>query len=152
MLNFSARILFISLVFAFGALPLGPALAAAISVYKTPACGCCAAWTAYIANEGLDVSIYDVSSSQLTALKQQNAITPELASCHTAFIDGYVVEGHVPLEDINRLRSKKLNARGLVVPAMPAGAPGMEVPGFSEPYETLLLKKDGTVTIFARHN
>jgi hypothetical protein len=88
----------------------------------------------------------------LNRIKQQVGIAPKLASCHTALIDGYTIEGHVPAADIKRLLKERPDAVGLSVPDMPLGSPGMEQPdGKTEPYDVLLVKKDGSTEIYARH-
>jgi len=87
----------------------------------------------------------------LAEIKRQAGISSKLASCHTARIDGYVIEGHVPAPDIKRLVSGHPDAIGLSVPGMPVGAPGMEQGAESEPYDVLLIKKDGTTEVFAHH-
>ena len=89
--------------------------------------------------------------SALAALKRQAGIGDKLASCHTAKIDGYVVEGHVPGSDIKRLVAERPDAIGLTVPGMPVGSPGMEQGAEFEPYDVLLIKKDGATEVFARH-
>ena len=89
--------------------------------------------------------------SALAALKRQAGISDKLASCHTAKIDGYVIEGHVPAPDIKRLVAERPDAIGLTVPGMPIGSPGMEQGAEIEPYDVLLVKKDGTTEVFARH-
>ena len=87
----------------------------------------------------------------LATIKRQAGIGAKLASCHTAKIAGYVIEGHVPASDIKRLVAEHPDAVGLTVPGMPAGSPGMEQGGEFEPYDVLLLKRDGTTTVFAHH-
>lgn len=133
-------------------LVLRPALAEgeAIHVMKTATCGCCAAWVDHLKEAGLTVTTTDMAQGELTQKKIEAGLTPELASCHTAEIEGYVVEGHVPAADIARLIEERPEAIGLAVPGMPAGSPGMDY-GRSEPYEVLLVKKDGTTEIFATH-
>ncbi len=92
-----------------------------------------------------------MSHSRLDAIKAEARIPEKLASCHTAKIEGYVIEGHVPAEDIKRLLAERPKALGLVVPGMPIGSPGMEVGSRKEPYEVLLLKEDGSTEVFAKH-
>lgn len=130
-----------------------PAIAApaGIEVYKSPTCGCCTAWVEHMARAGFAVDARDVDQDALYALKAQSGITPELASCHTAFVDGYVVEGHVPVSDVERLLSERPDAVGLAVPGMPIGSPGMEMGDRRDAYETLLVLRDGSTAVFARH-
>lgn len=119
-----------------------------ISVYKSPTCGCCTQWIRHLEDEGFDVDAVDVSD--LGAVKSRAGITPELASCHTAQVGGYVIEGHVPAADIRRLLAEHPDARGLTVPGMPLGSPGMDAPN-PEHYQVLLVGKDGSTSVFAAH-
>ena len=134
-----------------------PAIAAtknlpAIEVWKSPTCGCCGKWVEHLEANGFEVKANSATSSTLQRIKKQAGITEKIASCHTAKIDGYVIEGHVPAADIKRLVSEHPDAIGLTVPDMPIGSPGMEQPGGeTEPYDVLLLKKDGGLEVFARH-
>lgn len=124
----------------------------AIEVWKSPTCGCCQKWADYLTENGFTVSTRNTTRSMLNRIKQQVGIAPKLASCHTALIDGYTIEGHVPAADIKRLLRERPDAVGLSVPDMPLGSPGMEQPdGKTEPYEVLLVKNDGSTEIFARH-
>ena len=90
-------------------------------------------------------------SGALAALKRQAGIGDKLASCHTAKIDGYVIEGHVPGSDIKRLVAERPDAIGLTAPGMPIGSPGMEQGAEFEPYDVLLIRKDGATEVFAKH-
>jgi hypothetical protein len=106
-------------------------------IHKDPNCGCCGGWTAHVQAAGFGTRIEELSD--LAPVKARLGIPPPLASCHTAEIDGYVIEGHVPALVIRRLLSERPNATGLAVPGMPVGAPGMEVPGSpDETYEVIL--------------
>ncbi|NBJ13393.1 DUF411 domain-containing protein [Microvirga arsenatis] len=111
-------------------------------VTKDPNCGCCTAWIEHVRAAGFDVSV--VESPDVNRLKVRLGVPPALASCHTAEIGGYVIEGHVPAATIKRLLSEKPEAKGLAVPGMPVGSPGMEVPG-AEPdtYEVVLFGPAG---------
>lgn len=121
-------------------------------VFKGDSCQCCNAWMAHMRKNGFELEAKDISSSERTRLRAHLGIPPEHAACHTALIDGYLVEGHVPAEDVKRLLAEKPDAKGLAVSGMPAGSPGMEQDdGATEPYEVLLLKKDGTTEVFAKH-
>jgi hypothetical protein len=100
---------------------------------------------------GYAVKTHDVANGILAKIKRQAGLKPEFQSCHTAKIGGYVIEGHVPATDVRKLLEEKPDAIGLVVPGMPIGSPGMEVGDEKEPYEVLLVKKDGTTKVFARH-
>ena len=122
-----------------------------MTVYKSQYCGCCKTWIKHMEENGFEVKV--VETEQLDPIKQQHGITPQLASCHTGLIDGYVVEGHVPARDVIRLLAERPAALGLAVPAMPLGSPGMETPqGHKDPYDTLLVLRSGATQVFARHN
>jgi hypothetical protein len=107
-----------------------------VAVTKDPSCGCCEAWVAHLRKEGFPV---DVTEGPVNPLKTRLGVPRELASCHTAQVGGYVIEGHVPARSIQRLLSEKPRATGLAVPGMPVGSPGMEVEGMApETYEVVL--------------
>lgn len=127
------------------------ATATVIEVYKSPTCGCCTAWARHMARAGFAVDARDVGQDVLSSLKARSGITPELASCHTARVGGYVVEGHVPAEDVARLLAERPDALGLTVPGMPIGSPGMESGDRREAFDTLLLRRDGATDLFERH-
>ncbi len=138
----------------FGAALLArPALAAPgrLEVFKSPACGCCSAWVENMDRAGFDTLVRDVDQETLRSIKDLAGVTPELRSCHTAFIDGYFVEGHVPAGDVQRLLSELPDALGLAVPGMPIGSPGMEMGNRRDPYDTLLVTRDGSARIFESH-
>lgn len=122
-----------------------------IEVYKSPTCGCCSAWVDHMARAGFAVEAQDIDQNALDALKARSGITPELASCHTALVDGYVVEGHVPTADVERLLAERPEAIGLSVPGMPIGSPGMEMGNQRDAFDTLLVKSDGSTEVFQRH-
>ncbi|WP_299684144.1 DUF411 domain-containing protein [uncultured Tateyamaria sp.] len=138
---------------------LGPALlahparatSAQIEVFKSPTCGCCAAWVDHLIGAGFDPVVRDVDQDTLWEMKERAGVPPELSSCHTAFISGYVVEGHVPAGDIQRMLAERPNGLGLTVPGMPIGSPGMEMGSQRDAYDTLLVLRDGTTKVFARH-
>jgi len=116
-------------------------------VYKSPTCGCCKLWVDHAEAAGFTVVTEDVID--LRPVKAENGITPELASCHTAIVDGYVIEGHVPADVIAKLLDERPDIRGLAVPGMPAGSPGMEG-GIAEPYDVVAFDRDGTTSVYAR--
>lgn len=129
-----------------------PEASPAIEVWKSPSCGCCQKWADHLTENGFDVSAKNTTRGMLNRIKSQAGIGPKLASCHTARIDGYTIEGHVPADDIKRLLKERPDAIGLTVPDMPLGSPGMEQPdGKTEPYDVLLVKKDGSTEVFAQH-
>jgi hypothetical protein len=123
-----------------------------IEVWKSPTCGCCGKWVKHLEDNGFTVKVNNARSSTIQQIKRQAGIEKKNASCHTAMIGGYVIEGHVPAADIKRLVEEHPDAVGLAVPKMPIGSPGMEHPsGETEPYDVLLVKKDGSVEMFASH-
>lgn len=117
-------------------------------VYKAPGCVCCGRWVEHLRESGFRVRA--VEAEDLAERKVEHGIGPRLASCHTAVIDGYVIEGHVPAEDVARLLRERPEVTGLAVPGMPVGSPGMEGPN-PEPYRVLAFDEDGGVDVFARH-
>ena len=123
----------------------------AVEMWRSPGCSCCAKWAAHLRGAGYGVTIKDAASGILAKIKRDAGIGEKLASCHTAHIGDYVVEGHVPVEDIQRLLREKPDAIGLAMPGMPIGSPGMESGDTKEPYEVILMKKDGTSEVWARH-
>jgi hypothetical protein len=122
-----------------------------IEVWKSTTCECCGNWVKHLEANGFTVKVNAASPSMLDQLKKEAGIGDKLASCHTAKINGYVIEGHVPAPDIDRLVAEKPDAIGLTVPGMVMGSPGMEQGGKFEPYEVLLVKKDGTTEVFSSH-
>lgn len=130
------------------ALVSAPALAAEITVYKSPTCGCCKEWVKHLQANGFKVTAKDVPD--VTPYKEVNGVPPTLGACHTARVNGYTIEGHVPAADIQRLLKERPKVRGLAVPGMPTGSPGMEG-AYKERYETLAFDKDGRSTVYARH-
>jgi hypothetical protein len=121
-----------------------------VTVHKSESCGCCKLWVERLRDGGFPVQVRN--EDNLNAVKQRVGIPYGMGSCHTAEVEGYFVEGHVPVEDIKRLLRERPDAKGLTVPGMPAGSPGMEVPsGQVQPYEVLLVGHDGSTTVFSRH-
>lgn len=117
-------------------------------VYKSPTCGCCAKWVEHVNAAGFTSETTNLPD--VTPIKVKNGVTPALASCHTSLVGGYVIEGHVPAEDIQRLLRERPAIVGLAAPGMPAGSPGMDVPG-SPPYQVLSFDKQGRTKVFATH-
>lgn len=132
---------------------VGPLFAATprMQVLKLPTCGCCSAWIAHVEAAGMSVKAQDVTQGVLWAAKDRAGISPELSSCHTGFIEGYVIEGHVPASDIQRLLAELPDAVGLTVPGMPIGSPGMEMGNQRDAFDTLLVLRDGDTAVFASH-
>jgi hypothetical protein len=120
-----------------------------VVVYKSEGCSCCELWVEHVRRTGFTVQVRELSN--MAATKERAGIPPAMGSCHTAEVDGYFVEGHVPAEDMLRLLDEHPDAKGLTVPGMPVGSPGMEVPGQNQPYEVFLVARDGTSSVFARH-
>ncbi len=129
----------------------GPAARAAalppMKVWKDPNCGCCGAWVDHVRAAGFTVEVEEVRA--MNQVKARLGVPADLASCHTAQVGGYVLEGHVPAEDVKRLLAEKPAGRGLAVPGMPQGSPGMET-GVKDPYEVVLFRADGTRAVFAQ--
>ena len=120
-----------------------------MQVYKSSTCNCCVKWIDHVKARGYAVTANDVAD--LEQVKQELGVPRGAASCHTAVIGGYVIEGHVPIEDITRLLAEKpKDVVVLAVPGMPIGSPGMEGPN-PERYQTLAVKKDGKLEVFAEH-
>jgi hypothetical protein len=136
-------------LFVLGAAVNLPASAAdAIDVYKSPYCGCCGKWVEHLRQAGFDVRTHEVND--VPAARQRLGMPERLGSCHTAKVAGYVVEGHVPAADIQRLLKEKPKALGIAVPSMPPGSPGMESPKPVH-YNTLLVQAGGETSTFAKH-
>lgn len=121
----------------------------AITVYKRPGCQCCDKWVRHLQQAGFSVTVEP--RADLDELRSHLGVPANYAGCHTAVTRGYVIEGHVPAADIQRLLIEHPAARGLAVPGMPVGSPGMEGPN-SQPYEVSLLHTDGTANVFVRHD
>ncbi len=119
-----------------------------MTVYKSPWCGCCTAWIKHMQDNGFSVAVRE--QEDLSGVKSLYGVPEPLHSCHTAEIDGYVIEGHVPAEDVLRLLSERPDARGLAVPGMPIGSPGMEQGDEKEPYPVVLFGDEG-MFVYARH-
>lgn len=125
--------------------------APAIHVVKDANCGCCSAWIALLEAEGFAVTTEIGSGTLLMRYKAVNGISPDLASCHTGKVEGYVLEGHVPPTDIRRLLAERPEAVGLAVPGMPYGSPGMGPENEREAYDVLLVLQGGGTEVFSRY-
>ncbi|BES73745.1 DUF411 domain-containing protein [Marinobacter nanhaiticus D15-8W] len=123
--------------------------AEAITVYKSPTCGCCTDWVRHLEENGFDVTVHDTAN--INEIKVDAGLTRELASCHTAFVGDYVIEGHVPAQDIHRLIAEAPQAQGLAVPGMPIGSPGMEMGDRKDPYTVLLFNEAGQSRPYANY-
>lgn len=121
-----------------------------VEVFKSPSCGCCGAWVEHMRQAGFPVAVHETDA--LEPVRRQLGVPSGKGSCHTATVDGYVIEGHVPAADIRRLLEERPDARGLVLPGMPAGSPGMEMPdGRVQPYTVERIEQDGTTQAWASH-
>lgn len=132
--------------------PLPSAAAAppdTVVVYKSPTCSCCSKWIEHLKQAGFEVEAHD--ESEMSRIKTQLGVPQELASCHTATINGYVIEGHVPAEDIRQLLAKRPKATGIAVPGMPIGSPGMEMGARVDPYDVLLMADGQPSSVFSHH-
>ena len=127
------------------------ATAASFEMMTTGGCSCCHAWARHLRAGGHEVVVKDLAMGQLIKMKLDAGIPVALTACHTARVDGYLIEGHVPEQDIRKLLAERPDALGLVVPGMPIGSPGMESGDKREAYEVLLLKKGGSTEVFARY-
>ncbi|MBL8328553.1 MAG: DUF411 domain-containing protein [Rubrivivax sp.] len=132
-------------------LPLSSTLAgpaASVQVWKDSGCGCCGDWIRHLQQAGFTVKVHDTGNA---AARARLGIAPRYGSCHTAVVEGYAIEGHVPAREIQRLLKERPRALGLAVPGMPVGSPGMDGPvygGRRDPYDVLLLASDGSARVF----
>lgn len=132
----------------------GPAFAQrqapTVQVYKSPTCGCCASWVTHLQQHGFATTVTDTDN--VAGIKAQHGVPSRVQSCHTAIVDGYVLEGHVPAADVQRLLKERPAVVGLAVPGMPIGSPGMEVPNMkAQPYDVIAFTKQGQLRVFASH-
>jgi hypothetical protein len=131
-----------------------PAVAAGrgrLQVWKSPTCGCCGDWIAHMRDAGFEVEVHETGNA---AARARLGLPAQYGSCHTALVEGYVVEGHVPAADVARLLRERPTALGLAVPGMPIGAPGMDGPAYGsrkDPFDTLLVERGGGHRVFAAH-
>lgn len=127
------------------------AFAANVITHKSPYCGCCSEWVKHMEKAGFDVDVND--HQNMNPIKQKLGVTPELASCHTAEIDGYVFEGHISANDIKRfLANPPKKAIGLAVPGMPMGSPGMEYGDKKDEFVVYAFNEQGHTFEYERHN
>ena len=144
MYTFSKIVLGLSLVFSLQLQAADPR----IEVFKTTTCGCCGKWVDHLKANGFDPVVKDVPST--AEYRRKYGVPDGLASCHTAVVAGYSIEGHIPAADIHRLLKEKPKAKGLAVPGMPLGSPGMEGPR-RDAYSVYLFDSDGKITVFQKH-
>ena len=117
-----------------------------VTVYKSPTCGCCTEWVDHLEQKGFPVKTTDMQDVQ--SMKNRLGVPRTLSACHTAVVDGYVVEGHVPASDIKRLLQKQPDVTGLSVPGMPVGSPGMERGDRVDPYRVMSFTASGRTNVF----
>lgn len=133
------------------AMVTGSAFATDMLTYKSPYCGCCKEWVKHMEDAGFNVTVEE--HKNMNPIKEKLGIKPELASCHTAVIGDYVFEGHIPADDIKAfLESPPKNAKGLAVPGMPVGSPGMEYGDKKDPYHVYAYNEKGQVYSFRAYN
>jgi hypothetical protein len=138
-----------------GAVLLGGLVAAqrtagpTVEVFKSPTCGCCALWVKHLEANGFTTKVTDVED--MTQVKAKYGVPGRLQSCHTGVVNGYVLEGHVPAADVQRLLKERPAVVGVAVPGMPIGSPGMEVGSTVQAYNVLTFDKQGQSTVFASH-
>jgi hypothetical protein len=126
-----------------------PAAKPSIAVWKTATCGCCGLWVEHMRQSGFEAAVVDVPD--LEPIKHKLGVPPSLASCHTALVNGFIVEGHIPADAVRRLLKERPAVAGIAVPGMPVGSPGMEVPGgHKQPYAIIAFDKQGKQSIFER--
>ncbi len=125
---------------------------ARMQVWKDPNCGCCKDWMTHLQKNGFVTIVIEKGNS---AARARLGMPQKFGSCHTALVQGYVIEGHVPAADIQRLLKEKPQALGLAVPGMPIGSPGMDDPAYGgrrDPFQVLLVQKDGSTQIFSSYS
>lgn len=122
-----------------------------VELWKDPNCGCCHDWMAHMQAHGFRFTVHDTGN---LAVRSRLGLPQKLGSCHTALVGGYLIEGHVPAADVRKLLQDKPKALGLAVPSMPVGSPGMDGAAYGErrdPYDVLLVGRDGATRVFARY-
>lgn len=123
-----------------------------VEVWKSPYCGCCKDWISYLESSGFAVRTHEVQD--LDAARRRLGMPERFASCHTAKVAGYLLEGHVPAREIQRLLKEKPVALGIAVPGMPVGSPGMDGPAYGgrrDPFDVLLVSRDGRAAVFSSY-
>lgn len=117
-----------------------------VVVYKSPTCGCCTKWVSYLRSNGFNVT--QIDTQNIKAVKQNQGIPLNLESCHTAIVEGYIVEGHVPVHAINRMLKEKPPIKGIAVAGMPIGSPGMEQGSRKDPFDVVTIQSSGPATVY----
>lgn len=118
-------------------------------VYRSPSCTCCGKWLEHIKNNNFNVK--DIVTDDVQTIKNKYGVSAEMASCHTAIVNGYVIEGHVPAKDIEKLLKTKPKLAGIAVPGMPKGTPGMEMGSSKDPYNVISFNKDNQYEVFSSY-
>ena len=140
----------VTAVLATSAIALARQEATILQVYKSPTCGCCSKWVEHLKANGFATRVTNLDD--LSDLKARHGVPSRLQSCHTAIVEGYVIEGHVPAADMRRLLKERPSIAGLAVPGMPTGSPGMEVAGARvQPYDVIAFDKQGNTRVFGSH-
>ena len=147
----TSTLLVASLGLAMAAQQKSAGTAPSVVVYKSATCGCCSSWIAHLRANGFQVEAHDLGDAELRAVGKGAGVTDNLASCHTAKVGGYIVEGHVPAADIQRMLKEKPAIAGIAAPGMPMGSPGMEQGGRKDPYDVIAFTKAGKTSVFAKH-
>ena len=127
-----------------------PPEALKITAFRSPTCGCCGVWIEHMKAHGFQVK--DNITEDLEGVKREHNVPDDLASCHTAIANGYVIEGHIPATDVKRLLAEKPDVAGIAVPGMPIGSPGMESGNIKEPYTVFTFDKAGQTATFSEHH
>lgn len=142
-----------SLIHALASLPalsiLSASAATGIHVYKSASCDCCSGWVKHLSSAGFAVQV--TTTDDTVAVRKKVGIPDAFGACHTATVEGYAIEGHVPAAEIRRLLTLKPRAIGLAVPSMPVGSPGMEYGDRKDPYTVFLIDRQGRGTVFANY-
>jgi len=120
-----------------------------VEVYKSPTCGCCKDWVSHMRENGFEVNVHN--TNDVAPIKREAGIPQRLSSCHTAMVDGYVVEGHVPAADVKRMLAERPTITGISAPGMPVGSPGMEMGDRKDPYSVVTFDESGKITLFSSH-
>ncbi|MFT6141009.1 MAG: hypothetical protein ACJAYB_001151 [Psychromonas sp.] len=128
----------------------GSAFATEMTLYKSPYCGCCKAWAEQVEKAGFEITVIEQANNN--ELHKAHGITRQLAACHTATVDGYVLEGHVPVGDIQRLLKERPSITGIAVPGMPASSLGMDVLNNTDPYQVIAFRQDGKTSVYSQYH
>ena len=140
----------IGVLMSVGGIVIAQKPAPTVQVYKSPTCGCCALWVKHLEQAGFTTRVTE--TEDVASIKKQRGVPARAQSCHTAVVDGYVLEGHVPAADVQRLLRERPAIAGLAVPGMPIGSPGMEVPGQRpQAYDVVAFDKQGQTRVYASH-